>query len=254
MKNVLITGAGSGIGKSVALHHARLSHNLFLIGRRREKLEATKIEALLAGARHVEVFPLDVRIKDSLENVIFTVDDTFPLDFAYVNAGVSAGTLGGEESALQVKNLIDTNIFGAIFTLHAALLRMKKRGTGNIVVLSSVASFFPLPSAPTYSATKVFIRNYAESLAISCKRNSKICISVICPGFVETEMTAINEFRMPFLIKPEKAASLIYKAALKGKLRFIFPWPMFLLIKLSGICGIFIISRLLAKLPGKSSL
>lgn len=254
MKNILITGGSTGIGLALAKHYAALGCRLFLLSRSMEKLTKAKQEVLAEGASLVEIFAVDVKSHQEIKEIITKIDVQFPLDVIYANAGISAGTEGGKEDEAQVKILIETNILGMINTLHAGIEVMKPRNKGNIAVISSVASFFPMPSCPSYSATKAFVRTYAESLAILYSNTTNIKITTICPGYVKTPMTAVNKFPMPFLMTAEKAAKLIVNAVEKGKLQFIFPLPMLVMIKLCGILGISLLSKILAKLPSKERL
>lgn len=252
--NVLITGGGSGIGFAIAKEYSKKNANIFLIGRNLKKLELAKQECKKIGAGLIEVFNIDIRDKDELKRVILQIDSLAPLDFIYVNAGVSAGTLNGNESEEQIKTLIDINVLGSLNTLHVGIEVMSKRKRGNIAVVSSVASFFSLPSAPTYSASKAFIRVYAEGLSILYRKTSAIKISVICPGFVKTGMTDVNSFKMPFLMEAETAAKKIVRSVEKGSLRFIFPLPMLILVKIAELIGAKACSAILAKLPNKTPL
>jgi short-subunit dehydrogenase len=254
MKNVLITGGTTGIGLALATQYSKMGWNIFFTGRNEERLKKAHVLIESFGASFVQSAQIDVSNKEEMENFIYEIDKNYPLDVIYANAGVSAGTLGGEESRDQINSLINTNINGVLNTLHAGIEVMKKRGYGNIGVLSSVASFFPLPSAPTYSATKAFVRTYTEALSIFYRKNTDVYITLICPGYVETPMTAVNSYKMPFLVKSEKAAELIIRALDKRKLRYIFPWQMACLVKIVDIIGIKLISKILSRLPGKSPL
>ncbi len=96
----------------------------------------------------------------------------------------------------------------------------------------SIAGFRGLPQSPSYCASKAALYAYGQSLRVWLKRY-KIQVSVICPGFVKTDLADKLSGYKPFLISPEKASRIIYKGLLKNKARIIFPWPLYLLVKIS---------------------
>ena len=114
------------------------------------------------------------------------------------------------------------NYVGALYVLAAVLPHFLARKSGHISLVSSVAGYRGLPQGLAYGPTKAALINLAETLYVDLK-DSQIGVSLICPGFVETPLTAQNKFAMPGLIKPEKAAEEILRGWAKGQFEIHFP-------------------------------
>ena len=123
-KNILISGAGSGIGRALALEYSKAGVNLFLCGRDLEKLSQTKIlcEELKANVL-LEI--LDVADAVAMKNWVEKIEEKFELDLVIANAGISAGTAGGPESFVQVKKIFATNLDGVLNLVHPVIDKMK---------------------------------------------------------------------------------------------------------------------------------
>ena len=102
---------------------------------------------------------------------------------------------------------------------------MRPRRSGQIAIVSSIAGYRGLPSSPAYSTSKVAVKAFGEALR-GIYHDEGIAISVVCPGYVRTTMTARNDFKMPFLIDAEKAARIIIKGLARNRPRIAFPWQM----------------------------
>jgi len=224
-RHILITGASSGIGQALAEAYAQSGVVLFLSGRDTERLEKVREECRNRGA---EVFTkiLNVEDPDATETWVNDCDTRHPLDLAIANAGVSAGTGGPDgETDEQVRRIFEVNITGVLNTIHPAINRMRERGQGQVAIMSSVAGFRGMPPAPAYSASKAAVKSYGEGLRGYLKHDG-IEVSVICPGYVKSRMTATNTFPMPFLMEAPKAAGIIKRGLARNKGRIVFPWPM----------------------------
>lgn len=251
-KNILITGASSGIGKALAVAYSTPSVNLFLCGRNLEKLQETKklCEALKANVL-LEI--LDVRDEVALKNWIEKIEENFALDLVIANAGISAGTEGGPESFEQVKKIFATDLDGVLNTIHPAIEKMKIRKKGQIAIVSSLAGLRGLPSSPAYSGSKAAVRVYGEALRGNLAKIG-IEVNVICPGYIKTPMTDVNEFPMPFLMSAEKAAEKIKNGLAKNKSRIAFPFPLYFVVWFMTLLSTKITDPIFARLPGKKSL
>lgn len=251
-KNILITGAGSGIGRALALVYAKPEVNLFLCGRDLEKLRITKIlcEELKANVL-LEI--IDVCDEVATKGWIDKIEENYELDLVIANAGISAGTAGGPESFEQVKKIFNTNVTGVLNVTHPAIEKMKIRKRGQIALVSSLAGFRGLPSSPSYSASKSAVRVYGEALRGNLA-GLGIGVSVICPGYIKTPMTDINEFPMPFLMNTEKCAEVIKTGLAKNKSRIAFPFPLYFVVWLATLLSTKITDPIFAKLPGKKAL
>jgi len=251
-KNILISGASSGIGRALAIKYAALGVNLFLCGRNKEKLEATKISCEELNAK-VVIKVLDVKNSFATKEWLEEIEKNHELDLVIANAGISAGTAAGSESFAQVKEIFETNLDGVLNIIHPAIEKMMPRRRGQIALMSSLAGFRGLPSSPAYSASKSAVRVYAESLRGNLGKFG-IEVSAICPGYVKTPMTDVNEFPMPFLMPVEKAAQIIKEALEKNKSRIAFPFPLYFAVWFATLISTKITDPIFARLPGKKSL
>lgn len=251
-KNILITGAGSGIGQALAIAYSKLGVNLFLCGRNLEKLQSTKIlcEALKAN---VVLEILDVESEIATKNWIEKISQNYQLDLVIANAGISAGTEGGPESFSQVQKIFSTNLDGVLNVVHPAIEKMQIAKKGQIALVSSLAGFRGLPSSPAYSASKAAVRVYGEALRGNLAKFG-IEVSVICPGYIKTAMTDVNEFPMPFLMSAEKCAAIIKNGLAKNHSRIAFPFRLYFVVWLATLLSTKITDPIFAKLPGKKSL
>lgn len=251
-KNILISGAGSGIGRALAIAYSEAGVNLFLCGRDVKKLSHTKIlcEELKANVL-LEI--IDVCDESGVQKWIDKIEENYALDLVIANAGISAGTAGGPESFLQVKKIFATNVSGVLNLVHPIVEKMRPRKKGQIALVSSLAGFRGLPSSPAYSASKSAVRVYGEALRGNLAPLG-IEVNLICPGYVKTPMTDVNDFPMPFLMSVEKCAAIIKRDLAKNKSRIAFPFPLYFTVWLATLLSPKITDPIFAKLPGKKSL
>ena len=127
---------------------------------------------------------------------------------------------------------------------------MKKRNKGQIAVMSSMAGFRGMASAPYYSSTKNCVRALGEALRGDLYKYN-IKVSVICPGFIKTPLTDLNKFPMPFLMSAEKAVKIIINKVNKNKGLIVFPLIIYFSIKLMNCLPFFISDFIFKKLPKK---
>ena len=231
-RSILITGASSGIGAALARHYAAPGVTLALGGRDESRLEAVAGDCRKAGAGAITEI-VDVTDAAAVRRWVAAADDTAPLDLAIASAGISGGTRGGGESTKQTRAIFAVNIEGAVNTVQPAADRMGVRGYGQIALMSSLAGFRGMPGAPAYGASKAAIRSYGEALR-GHLHGRGVGVSVVCPGFIRTPMTAVNDFPMPFLMEPERAARIIARGLARNRARIAFPWPMYALVWLLG--------------------
>lgn len=251
-KNILLTGASSGLGAALALEYAAPGVCLHLQGRNAIRLDSVAGRCRAKGAT-VFTKALDVTDAPSVERWILTAETHAPLDLVIANAGISAGTAGrGCESGEQVKRIFSTNIDGVINTIHPVLAAMMARKSGHVAIVSSLAGIRALPSSPAYSASKACVRYYGESLRGSLAPHG-VCVSVVCPGYITTPMTAVNQFPMPFIMRPEKAARIIVAGLARGKGRIAFPGLLYLPLWWLACLPSALTDPIFARLPAKSS-
>lgn len=221
--NILITGASGGIGAALAESYAAPGIALALMGRNRQRLERTADICRLAGAQ-VYLGCLDVRDAGGMEKWIVEFDQDHPLDLVIANAAISASLeIPGEpHSRDEIDIILDTNINGVLNTITPVIDPMRKRNGGQIALVSSIAGYYGLPSLPAYCAAKAAVKAYGESLRGLLKKEG-IGVSVICPGFVLTSVTARVTGPTPLAITAEQAAKRIKRGLMKNRGRIAFP-------------------------------
>lgn len=222
--NVFITGASSGIGEALARHYAATGSNLGLFARR--EAELARIAAALAPAR-IAVYAGDVRDAQALALAggDFLARFGAP-DAVIANAGVSRGTVTDfAEDMPAFAEVLGTNVLGIVHTFQPFIAAMRAARRGALVGIASVAGFRGIPGSGAYSASKAAAINYLESLRVEL-RGSGIAVVTVCPGYIETPMTAGNPYRMPFLMRPEVAARKIAGAIARRRRFYVLPWQM----------------------------
>lgn len=249
-KSILITGASSGIGEALALHYAQPGITLFLSGRNEQRLSDVAAECEAAGAC-VFIKTIDVGNRDDMALWISESDAIETLDLVVANAGISGGTSGGVEPADQTRQIFEINLGGVLNTVLPSLDLMANRGRGQIAIISSLAGFLALPGAPAYGVSKAAVLQYGEALRPSAAKRG-VGVSVVCPGFVHSRMTAANPFRMPLVMAADKAARIIADGLSCNRARIAFPLPMYFGIwMMAHLCPPALLRWLLSRLPEK---
>lgn len=225
-RHILITGASSGIGAALARHYAGPETRLRLGGRDLTRLEEVATACRAEGAAVVPK-PVAVTDRSAMREWILAADADAALDLVIANAGIGADEGFGRGSETLARPVFEVNVDGVLNTVYPAMERMVERGRGQIAFMSSLAGYRGFPDAPAYSASKAAIKALAEAWR-GALAPCGIRVSVICPGFIETPMTARNRFPMPFLMTADRAASIIAAGLARDRPRIAFPWPMVL--------------------------
>lgn len=251
-KNIVITGASSGLGAALAVHYAAPGATLHLSGRNEPRLIQTARLCEELGAI-VRTKIIDVTDAAAMQQWLEDADSQSPIDLVIANAGISAGLGGGEEKAEQARNIFATNIDGVVNTISPLIPCMAARKSGQLALIASLAGIRGLPSSPAYSASKGWLRVYGEGLRGWLARNN-VQVNVVCPGFIKTPMTDVNPYHMPFLMSADKAATIIIRGLARNKARIAFPLGLYLPLLLLSALPQFLSDRLFALLPDKPAL
>ena len=255
---VFITGASSGIGSALADHYASQGAVLGLAARRGDALETLAAKLLDVGAPAVLCYPLDVTDAATLRVAAqdFIARHGAP-DIVVANAGVSSGTLTECAEDLEViKRIFEINVYGMAATFSPFIAAMRKANGEDqsserrLVGIASIAGIRGLPGAEAYSASKAAAITYLESLRLEL-RSSGIKVVTIAPGYIATPMTAINPYRMPFLLPADEAARRFARAIASGTSYTVIPWPMGIVAKLLRLLPNALYDRLFANAPRK---
>ncbi len=203
---VIIIGATSGIGRSIAEHYAAENHIIGISGRRTEKLEEIK-----NGFPNVEIhtaFMDVVNAEESRQKLGELINEMGGCDVLIINAGVGFPKATYE----QEMQVVDINARGFMALANFGFEYFKTQKKGHLVGISSVAATRSSPYAPEYHATKAFMSSYLEGLRYrAAKWYKNIHVTDIRPGFVETAMTEENK-TMFWVATPQKAARQIAEA------------------------------------------
>jgi len=217
-KVVWITGASTGIGREIALQMAGQGVTVAASARSADKL--------VSLGPNIRPYPLDVTDRQAIEATLEIIE---------------------KFDAAVFERAMTTNYMGVVNCLSGMLPRMFKRRRGHVAWIASVAGFVGLPKAAAYGPTKAALINLAESLKVDLERRG-IRVSVINPGFVETPLTAQNDFAMPFLMQAPEAARLTIEGLKRRRFEISYPWRFVLLMKLARLLPYGVFFQLIRKL------
>jgi short-subunit dehydrogenase len=242
----VITGASSGIGWALARALAAQGCRVGLVARRRDHLDKLAAEVRQEGGT-AESAPADVADRGQVLAAIHDLQSRLgPVDLLIANAGVGAPTLLEPFNVTDVEMMFRVNLLGVIYSIEAVLPQMLQRGQGHLAAVSSLAAYKGMPGESAYCASKAAVNTYLEGLRIQL-RDKGIAVTTICPGFVETPMTAVNDFKMPFLMSADKAARRIIRALRRRRKVYNFPWQTTLLMKLTRWLPDWVLARVMRK-------
>jgi len=237
---VVITGASSGIGEALARHYASQGAVLGLISRR------------AAPVSNGASYPVDVTDEASLERVARDFIDRFGVpDLVIANAGISSGTSGADQGdVLTLKRILEVNVAGLAATLAAFAPAMRAAGRGTLAGIASVAGFRGLAGNGAYCASKSAAITWMESLRTELY-GSGVSVVCVCPGYIDTPMTQVNRFHMPFLISADDAAQRIARAIAAKRRLTVIPWQMALVSLVLRATPGWLFDRIAARAPRK---
>ncbi|CAG8517958.1 9886_t:CDS:2, partial [Scutellospora calospora] len=229
-KVVLITGASSGIGQSLAYIFAKQGSTLILCARREDLLNDVANECRNKyGATKVITIKCDVTNENEVSNLIKIIENSFnKLDCIILNAGVSMGESLEDISDYDIlKKIMNVNYFGSTNVTYNSLNLLKKNKGSRIVVINSLSGFIPLPLRTGYSASKFALRGFFESLQLEVWKY-EIFVTIAYPGPVLTEINKnrlgdnAKQLDMTGAMTSDECASIIYKGICRGDKEVVF--------------------------------
>jgi short-subunit dehydrogenase len=228
---VVITGASSGIGEALARHYAAQGATLGLFSRR-HGVDVTDEAALAAAAQ-------DFMRRHGVPDLVIA------------NAGIASGTDGADaQDVSKLKRILDVNVIGLALTLAAFAPAMRQAGRGTLAGIASVAGFRGLAGNGAYCASKSAAITWMESLRAEL-HGSGVSVVCICPGYIDTPMTRVNRFRMPFLLDADEAARRIARAIAARRRLAVIPWQMALVSVLLRAMPGWLYDRIASRAPRK---
>lgn len=222
-----ITGASTGIGREIALQLAAAGVKVAVSARSVDKLQNL-------GA-NIYPFPLDVTNASAAQETLKLIEQTLgQVDLTVFAAGTYSEVAATEIDPKLFASIMSTNYLGTINCLSAVMPKMLARKQGHISWIASVTGYRGLPKAAAYGPSKAALISLAESLKPELDQHG-ITISVINPGFVETPMTAKNDFPMPFLMRPQDAATRTLEGLANKKFEITYPLRLVIILKFARL-------------------
>ena len=218
---ILITGATSGIGEQLALDYHAEGHEVWAVGRNEEALTKLAERGLHTGR---------VDLTDREESLKwFTTLDA--IDLAILSAGNCEYIDMPDFDSALVSRVMRVNVESMAISIEGVLPLLRKGSRPHLVGIGSAAAYLPLPRAEAYGASKAAVAYMLDTLRLTLFKE-KIDVSLVCPGFVKTPLTDLNDFPMPFRISTEQASSAIRKGIARRSPEIHFPKRFTLILKM----------------------
>jgi hypothetical protein len=216
---VFITGASSGLGAALARHYGAQGARLGLSGRRQDGLESA------AAGLDARLYQADVRDAAAMQAAAAAfVHDVGAPDIVIAAAGISVGTLTeAAEDSVVFRAVMDANVLGLVHTFQPFIAAMQARGV--LCGISSVAGVRGLPGGGAYSASKAAATVYLEALRLELKARD-IAVVTVAPGYIDTPMTQVNPYAMPFKMHAHTAANKVARCIERRHAYTVIPWQM----------------------------
>ena len=234
MQSVFITGASSGIGAALAQYYANQGMLLGLLGRNKDVLEALVSSLPNSNLHHIYIVDVNDHVALNAAAADF-ISSCKVVNIVIASAGISVGTLSEFPEDLPIfQQVFNTNVVATIATFAPFINHMKqtaKTEQCRLVGIASVAGIRGLPGAGAYSSSKAAVISYCESLRLELKP-SNINVVTLVPGYIDTPMTTINDYAMPFLMPAELFAKKAAASIHQGQSYSVIPWQMGVVAKL----------------------
>ena len=242
---VFITGASSGRGAALAQHYGAQGVQLGLAGRQLEGLQAT------AAGLDAKLYQADVRDAAAMQRAAKAfLNEVGEPDIVIAAAGISVGTLTEEASDAPVfRAVMDANVLGLVHTFQPFIAAMQS-SRGVLCAISSVAGVRGLPGGGAYSASKAAATVYLEALRLELKPRG-ISVVTVAPGYIDTRMTQVNPYAMPFKMSAQAAATKVARCIQLRRAYTVIPWQMAWVARLLKWLPIPVYDAVFVKVPRK---
>ena len=229
---VVITGASSGIGEALARYYAKDASALGLLSRRAVDARAFSENAISYSVDVSDQPALDAAARDFILR-------HGPPDLVIANAGIGTGTEGADPRDVEkLRKTLEVNVIGLAASLAAFAPAMREAGRGT------------LAGNGAYCASKSAAVTWMESMRAEL-RGSGVSVVCVCPGYIDTPMTRVNRYRMPFLMSADEAARRIARVIAKKRRLAIIPWQMALISVPLRLMPGWLYDRLASRAPRK---
>ena len=246
-KIILITGATSGIGLSLTELYLKDGWTVIGIGRKialLKNLQDLYLEKLI-------IAQCDLSKKENIKETFKQILVKNPnLNSFIFNAGIYKTDDFDTFTEESIEETFNINLLSVYRSLLEIRNRLKEPNQSLIAIVSSVAGYRGLPKSISYGPTKAALINLAEALKVDTSKY-QVDVKLICPGFVDTPATKINDFEMPFLISSEKAAKIIKKKINQKGFEISFPFPFSFIMKFVRIVPYWLYFKKISKLANK---
>jgi len=230
-KTAWVTGAGRGIGKALVKQLCRGGITVYASSRTESELKNLEAETESYSGNVISI-PLDITDREQIAKLFRRWDDgTNEPDLVILNAGSHDPFAAQQFDAERCEKLLQINLLGTINCIDPVLKRFIREGSGHIAVMASVAGYRGLPTAAAYGASKAALINLCEALHLDLHETA-VKLQVINPGFVRTPLTDKNNFKMPALMEPDKAAERIIQGLCSDRFEITFPRRFTYMLKL----------------------
>mgnify|MGYP000120042477 CR=1 FL=1 len=217
-QHYFITGVSAGIGMALAKTLCAQGHKVTGLARR-----ADRLNEMAQTLPHFNGIVCDVGDKGAVAKAVAQAKvDMGPIDVLIPNAGIYIPDAKGVIDVASFEAHMQVNYMASIYCIAEILPDMLAAKSGHIALMASVAGYRGLPRSTAYGPTKAALINLGEALRFDLHKTG-VKVQIICPGFVETEATAVNDFEMPDLISAQQAANEIIKGLQQNQFEIAFP-------------------------------
>ena len=235
-KRYWLIGASEGLGAALAQNMSAAGADLVLSSRDKAKLEM--LASGLSG--QAQVCPVDVSDQADVDRALSEVGD---LDGVVYLAGLYWPMPAQEWNPEQATAMMEVNLTGAMRTLGPLMQNFVQKDAGHIVITGSLVGFRGLPRSIGYTASKAGLMTLAEGMYYDLQKTG-VAVQLVNPGYIKTRLTDKNNFKMPFIMEPEKAADIMFRHMQSNRFAISFPRVFSLLFRLGPLLPSWLYYRL----------